>query len=188
MKKWIIIVGSISFLVVLLLVAKRKGWIGKESKVKVSVEKVIRRTITEAIPANGKIQPVTKVKISPDVSGEIVELHVKEGQVVERGMLLLKIKPEVYASALNRMEASLNSTQARLEQVQAQFVNAEANFNRTKKLYAEKVVSDSDYEQAMSEHNIVKKQLEAARFDVKSAQAAVDEARKTSTKRRFMRR
>jgi HlyD family secretion protein len=180
MKKWIII--AIVLIIIVLLVAKSNGWIGKESRVKVSAEKVTRRTIIEAIPANGKIQPVTKVKISPDVSGEIVELHVKEGQVVERGLLLLKIKPEVYASALNRMEASLNSTQARLEQVQAQFANAEANFNRTKRLYAEKVVSDAEYEQALSEHDVSKKQLDAARFDVKSAQAAVDEARENLNK------
>ncbi|MDR2563344.1 MAG: efflux RND transporter periplasmic adaptor subunit [Prevotellaceae bacterium] len=182
MKKWIVIIASIIVIVILLLTAKSKGWIGQEIRIKVSVEKVARRTITEAIPANGKIQPVTKVKISPDVSGEIVELHVKEGQVVERGMLLLKIKPEVYASALNRMEASLNSTQARLGQVQAQFANANANFDRTKRLYESKVVSDADYEQAMAEYNVSKKQLDAAQFDVKSAQAAVDEARENLNK------
>ena len=143
MKKWITIIASITFLVIMMLIAKNKGWIGKEKKIKVSIEKVTRRTIVETIPANGKIQPVTKVKISPDVSGEIVELNIREGQTVDRGMLLLKIKPEVYISALKRMEASLNSTQARQQQVQAQFLNAETNFKRTENLYKEKVVSDS---------------------------------------------
>ena len=182
MKKWITIIASITFLVIMMLIAKNKGWIGKEKKIKVSIEKVTRRTIVETIPANGKIQPVTKVKISPDVSGEIVELNIREGQTVDRGMLLLKIKPEVYISALKRMEASLNSTQARQQQVQAQFLNAETNFKRTENLYKEKVVSDSEYEQVLAEYNVAKKQVEAALFDVQSAQAAVDEARENLNK------
>ena len=183
MKKstWIIIISVIA-VIVLLLIGKRAGWLGKDDKIKVAVERASKRSITESIPANGKIQPVVQVKISPDVSGEIVELNVKEGQYVEKGKLLLKIKPEVYSSALNRMEASLNSTKSRLEQIGAQVMNLEAVYKRTEKLYKDNVVSQSDFEDVESQYKAGLKQLEAARFDVKSAQASVDEAKENLNK------
>src|SRR3989339_1819136 len=107
LKKYIIIVTII--LLILAFVGKRMGWFGKSLVNKVLVEQVQIKTITEIITANGKIQPEKEVKISADVSGEIVELYVKEGQEVKQGDLLLKIKPDIYVSNLDRMEASLNS-------------------------------------------------------------------------------
>ena len=178
--KWLIII--IIVFIVILLIGRGAGWLGKKDTIEIVTEKIGRRTITESIPANGKIQPVTEVKISPDVSGEIVELHVKEGQIVHRGDLLIKIKPEVYISMLDRMRATLNSTQARLEQMEAQFIQNEQNYNRTKKLFEDKVVAESDFESAESQYNVAKKQLEAARYDVLSSQASLTEAQENLNK------
>ncbi|MDR1056155.1 MAG: efflux RND transporter periplasmic adaptor subunit [Prevotellaceae bacterium] len=178
--KWFIF--AIVALIIILLIGKSAGWFGKPEIIQVVTEKVQRHTIIESIPANGKIQPVTEVKISPDVSGEIVELNVKEGQIINRGDLLIKIKPEVYISMLDRMKATLNSSQARLEQIQAQLVQNEQNFNRTKKLYEDKVVPESEYETVESQYNVAKKQLEAAKYDVLSAQASLDEAQENLNK------
>ncbi|MGC9341065.1 MAG: biotin/lipoyl-binding protein, partial [Bacteroidales bacterium] len=114
--------------IVILLVGKKQGWFGSEFRVKVAVEKGENRDIIEIITANGKIQPETEVKISPDVSGEIVELKIKEGDVVQKGDFLLKIKPDNYISFKNRAEATLNGTKARLTQAEAQLEQASLEF------------------------------------------------------------
>jgi HlyD family secretion protein len=102
----------------------------------------------ETITANGKIQPETEVKISPEVSGEIVELTVKEGDHVEKGRLLLRIKPDIYLSQRDRSVAAISSARARLAQSEAQFLQADLSFKRTKQLYDEQTISKSEYEQA----------------------------------------
>ena len=116
-KKLLII---LTFVAVVLLaffgIEKKVGWLGDEADVKVAVEVGKKRNITEIITANGKIQPEIEVKISPDVSGEIVELAVKEGDEVIKGQFLLKIKPESYIMMRNRAEASLNNAKAREKQ------------------------------------------------------------------------
>ncbi|MCK7536811.1 MAG: biotin/lipoyl-binding protein [Marinilabiliales bacterium] len=99
-------------LLVLAAVGKKQGWFGKELTVKVAIEKTALNPIVEAVTANGKIEPETEVKISPDVSGEIVELTVREGDFVQKGVLLFKIKPEIYISARDRATASLSSSQS----------------------------------------------------------------------------
>jgi HlyD family secretion protein len=109
-----ILAAAVVVLLILAVVGKKAGWFGKEITVKVATEKVAVNPIVEAVTANGKIQPETEVKISPDVSGEIVELNVKEGDFVQKGTLLFKIKPEIYISARDRAAATLNSTRARL--------------------------------------------------------------------------
>src|SRR5512133_1055331 len=109
------------FVVVLLIVAivgKKQGWFGKAVAVKVAVENVEKRTIIETITANGKIQPEKEVKITPDVSGEIVELTVREGDPVVKGQLLLRIKPDTYISQRDRSLAAISSSQARLAQTE----------------------------------------------------------------------
>lgn len=129
---------GIAIIVVLLVIGKSMGWFGKEVTLKVAVEKPTRRTLIETITANGKIQPVIEVKISPDVSGEIVELAVKEGDRVNKGDLLVKIKPDTYVSGLERAEASLNSANARLVQTEAQLQTAKLAYDRNKELFAQK--------------------------------------------------
>lgn len=165
--------------VVLLIVAvlgKKQGWFGKAITVKVAVEKVASRSIVEAVTSNGKIQPETEVKISPDVSGEIVELHVKEGDHVEKGVLLFKIKPEIYVSARERSSAAVSSSKARLSQVEAQLIQAELSYNRSKSLWDEKTISQADFEQAEAQFKIAKAEKESALFAVKSSEASLKEA------------
>ncbi len=195
-KKKIIIISSVVLVVVLLLVAKTQGWLGKKAMMQVSTQPAERRTIVEVITANGKIQPETEVKISPDVSGEIVELHIEEGDEVKEGDLLLKIKPDVYLSALDRMKATLNSSKAnlanskaRLSQIEAQFESTKLSYERNKKLWEQKAISQAEWESALSAYQMGKAEVEAARenvnaakFSVKSAEASLNEAQENLTK------
>jgi HlyD family secretion protein len=163
-------------MIIFAVIGKKQGWFGKALTVKVAVENAEKRTIVETITANGKIQPEKEVKISPDVSGEIVELTVKEGEHVEKGRLLLRIKPDVYISQRDRSLAAISSARARLTQSEAQFTQAELSFNRSKQLYEEQTISKSDYEQAEASYSVAKAEVDAARFSVISAEASVKEA------------
>ncbi|MCK5462546.1 MAG: efflux RND transporter periplasmic adaptor subunit, partial [Bacteroidales bacterium] len=136
----------------------------------------------ETITANGKIQPETEVIISPDVSGEIVDLKVKEGDMVKLGQLLARIKPEVYISARDRSLASLNSSKARFSQAEAQYIQKELDYNRNKKLWEQQAISESVYETALSAYHIAKAELDAAKYSVKSAEAALSEAQENLIK------
>ncbi len=175
-KLLIIILSVVLVLIVILGIGKKAGWFGNESYLKVAVEKGDFRDITEIITANGKIQPETEVKITPDVSGEIVELDVKEGDQVQKGQFLLKIKPDNYIMVRNRSEASLNNAIAREKQAEAQLEMARLNFERTKTLFEEKAVPESEFEQAETNFHTATAEKEAAKFSVESARAAMDEA------------
>ena len=177
-----ILVPVVLVLIIFAAIGKKKGWFGKEVMVKVAVEQVKKTPIVEAVTANGKIQPETEVKISPDVSGEIVELHVKEGDFVQKGVLLFKIKPEIYISARERAAATVNSTKARQAQVEAQLIQAELSFNRSKKLFEENTISKSDFEQAESQYKVAKAEKESAIYSVKSAEASLREANENLVK------
>ncbi len=163
-------------LIVLAVIGKKSGWFGDNITYKVATEKPEKRTIVETITANGKIQPETEVKITPDVSGEIVELYVKEGDQVEQDQLLLKIKPDTYISIRDRAIASLNSSGARLAQVEARFIQSELSFKRNKKLWEERAISEAEYENAQASYKMDRADLDAARYSVKSAEATLKEA------------
>lgn len=169
-------------LIIFAIIGKKKGWIGKAYSIKVAVENVEKKKIIETITANGKIQPEKEVKITPDVSGEIVELTVKEGDAVQKGQLLLRIKPDVYVSQRDRSLASISSARARQSQSEAQFVQAELAFNRSKQLYNEQTISKSEFEQAQATYTVAKSEVDAARFAVVSAEAALKEANENLTK------
>ncbi len=191
----IIIIAAV-LLLVILVIARKKGMLGKDDSIKVSTELAEKRTIIETVSANGKIQPETEVKITPYISGEVVELTVKEGADVKQGDLLAMIDPELYQSNFERTVANFNSQQAglanakaRLEQVKAQFVNAELSYNRSKKLWEQKVISDSEWDAARSNYDVARAEVSAAEqnvaasdFGVKSAAASVKEARENLTK------
>jgi len=163
-------------LIIFAVVGKKAGWFGKALTLKVAVENVEKHTIVETITANGKIQPEKEVKISPDVSGEIVELTIKEGDHVEKGQLLLRIKPDTYISQKDRSLAAISSTRARLAQSEAQFTQADLAFKRSKQLYDEQTISKSDFEQAEATYTVAKSEVDAAKFAVISAEASVKEA------------
>ncbi len=177
-----ILLPAVILLIIFAVIGKKKGWFGKEVTVKVATEKVAVNPIIEAVTANGKIQPETEVKISPDVSGEIVELHVKEGDFVQKGVLLFKIKPEIYISSRDRAAATLNSTKSRLAQAEAQLIQAELAYNRSKKLFEENTISQSDFEQAESQYKVAKAEKESAEYSVKSSEASLKEANENLVK------
>jgi len=182
-KRLLLIIGITALvLIIVLALGKKQGWFGNDGFLKVSVDKGISREIVEIITANGKIQPETEVAISPDVSGEIVELVVKEGDNVVKGQYLLKIKPEAYQMARNRAEASLNSSKARQKQAEAQLEMASLDYKRSSRLYEEKAISESEFQQALTTYNTALAEKEASEFLVQSSEATLDEADESLTK------
>jgi len=195
-KKLIYLIIAVVVLLVLALIGKKLGWFGAGEVEKVSVEKPEKRTITEVITANGKIQPKTEVKITPDVSGEIVELFVKEGEEVKAGKLLLKIKPDTYLSSLERMVASVNvakanlaNSKARLTQVEATYKQKELDHKRNEELFNKGAISKAEFEASLAAYQIAKADVEAAKetvssahFNVKSTEASLKEANENLTK------
>ncbi|WP_321348698.1 efflux RND transporter periplasmic adaptor subunit [uncultured Draconibacterium sp.] len=170
------IIGIAVVIIIVLVVGKKQGWLGSDISVKIATETVESKTITEFITANGKIQPETEVKISPDVAGEIVELHVEDGDAVEQGKLLCVIKPEMYVSAVNRSEAALNSSKARLAQAEAQQIESELSYKRSKQLYDKGTIPVSEFESAEAAYKVTQAEVRAAQYSVLSAQASLDEA------------
>jgi len=172
--KYLLILAALA--VIVLVAGKKKGWFGDDFKIKVVVERAQARDIIEIITANGRVQPQTEVKLTPDVSGEIVELYIREGDQVKKGDLLLKIKQDNYLSIKNRVEATLNNTRARLKQAEAQLAQATLEFNRKSKLWEQKAISEAEYEQAKTAYISAKAEKEAADYSVQSAEASLREA------------
>lgn len=186
--KWVII--SLVVLIIILVAAKSMGWIGKPTELEVEISKAKRVTITEKVSASGTVQPVTEVKLAPEVSGEIRELLVEEGDAVTKGQLLVKIRPDTWVSQLERAEAALNqqkaneiSSEAALSRAEATFTRAQQEFNRQQKLHDEKVTSDADFELALQNFKVAendlksaKQSLQAAKFAVRSSEASLREA------------
>jgi len=178
-------------MIIITVIGKKTGIISSGSEVKVYTAKAEKKDIIESVTANGKIQPEMEVKISSDVSGEIRELYVKEGDSVRTGQLLARIDPEVYESVINRAEASLNnsraglaSSRARLLQSEARFTEVEKSYSRSQKMYEGKLISDSEFETAKSTFLTSKAEVEASRqgviaaeFTVRSFEAGLKEAR-----------
>lgn len=173
-----ILVGAAAIMALLIIVGKNKSNKG----LPVTVQKPLIGTIAESIPANGKIQPVTEVKISPDVSGEIIRLNFKEGDTVKKGDLIIQIKQDIYISARERAEASLNAVKAQHLQQMAQFQQVELNHKRNVLLYSKQTISLADYEKSLAEFQIAENQLKAAEYNVKSAQASLKEAEENLVK------
>lgn len=196
--KYLLIIAGV--LILFVVIGKSMGWIGGAQSKQVSVEEAALRTIIETVAASGKIYPEREVKISADVSGEVVELHVKEGQSVQKGDLLVRINPDIYISALDRMTATLNNSRAtlanmraRLTQAEAQFETAGAAFNRNKRLFDQGTISAAEFENIRNTYNVAKADVEAARqtvigaeYSVKSTEAGVKEARENLAKTSIM--
>jgi HlyD family secretion protein len=171
-----ILLPVVIVLILIAVIGKKAGWFGKALTIKVAVENVEKRTIVETITANGKIQPEKEVKISPDVSGEIVELTIKEGDPVVKGQLLLRIKPDNYISQRDRSLAEISSARSRLAQAEAQFVQAELAFNRSKQLYEQQTISKSDFEQAQATYSVAKSTVDAGKYAIASGEASLKDA------------
>ena len=171
-----------SVLAIFLLVAKQTGLINNDKGIIVSIDYSARSNIIETVSASGKIQPEVEIKISPDVSGEIVELPIKEGQEVTKGELLVRIKPDTYLSMLQRSEAALNSAKASLSMSKARLVESEANFKRNKTLFEKGAISASEFEQIESSYQVAKLNVESAQYAVSSAQASLNESQENLNK------
>lgn len=193
MKKPLILIASGIIIIATILGIKSCT---NSGAVEVTTEKVQRRTIIETVSANGKIQPEVQLKISSDVSGEIVELLVKEGDHVNKGDLLVKIRPDIYQSSLERASALVSSSQSNIEtakaqvaQAKAQLANAESAFQRSKKLFDQGAISQAEfdnakaaYESAKAQYDSAQESVKASVYNVSSAQAGLKEAQENLNK------
>lgn len=168
------IIGGIIFLIILFFIFGKKG--GAKDHVFATIDTVTTQNIIETITASGKIQPEMEVKISPDVSGEIIELHVAEGDSVKSGQLLIVINPDLYEAdfarmkgILNQAKANLASSQSREAQSEAQLLQAELNYKRNKALYEKNVISASEWEQISTQYKVAQAEYKAAQESVVAA-------------------
>ncbi|WP_369811146.1 efflux RND transporter periplasmic adaptor subunit [Hymenobacter mellowenesis] len=191
-----ILIALVLVLIVGYTVAKKKGWVGKAAGVEVLVSKAGPANIVEKVSASGKVQPETEVKISPDVSGEITELYVQEGDSVRKGQLLLRIRPDNYQAQVNMQSAQVGTqranvgqAQARLQQLLASAKQTELTYRRNASLYKQKVISQADYEASQAAYNASQEEINSARQQIRASQstvsaasASLEEARKNLNK------
>ncbi len=183
-------IGIVIFLIIFLMIGKSQGWIGKSRDLEVEFTKSKKTSITEKVSASGTVQPVIEVKLAPEVSGEIIELNVQDGDSVSTGKVLVKIRPDVWLSQLERSEAllsqqkaNLESSRASLSRSEATFMRSEQDYKRQEKLWNEKVISESDWQLAQQNYKVAQNDLrsatqglEAAKFVVNSSNATVRES------------
>jgi HlyD family secretion protein len=160
-------VAIVIFLVA--MVASRK----REKPIPVTTDKAFRKSVTQLVTATGKIQPEVEVKIAPEVSGEIVEIPVKEGEAVHKGQLLLRIKPDQYQAQVESQRAALNGSRASTVRNQAELEKAKTDFDRAKSLFEKGLMSAADWKTAQTQFNVAKAALEASQFDVQRAEGSL---------------
>ena len=170
-KRWWI-AGVILIAIIIILIN-----VLSEEVNQVSVAKAQLRNITSCVPASGRLSPTLRVNISPDVSGEVVELYVKEGDYVKKGDLLLRIKQDAYRSAVERTEAILRGAESSLAQVGLRFEKAKANYQRDSRLFEKKIISNEEFYESQMEYLIMEKEIENAMFNIESAKASLSEAK-----------
>ncbi len=180
---WKSVIGLVA-LIVLLIILKKAGVIGKDEAVKVSTEKVVRKTIIESVNASGKIYPEIEVKVSPDISGEIVELNVLEGDSVKKGTVLAKIYADIYTTQRDQASAVVTQEQARVENSRALLPGLKAaldfakrTYDRQKQLLDDKVISRSEFEQAQNNYQRADADYNSALETIRGGQAGVASAR-----------
>jgi HlyD family secretion protein len=177
-KKIYWILAIVIVVIIALVVMKKKGMLGSNTElIEVESAAVNEITIVETVSATGKIQPETEVKISSEVSGEIIALPIKEGQVVKKGDLLVKINPDLYTSGYNRTISNLSGTKASLSQADASFKEAKASYDRSQTLFNKGIISRSDWDKAVAAFEVAKATKESAYYNVQSANATVKEAK-----------
>ena len=179
--RWII--GILLILIVLLVVLSKAGVLGKDEGTSVTAEKAVDRNITETVTASGKVFPEVEVKVSPDISGEIVDLTVQEGDTVHRGQVLARIYADIYASqrdeaaaVVAQSQAQVANSQAQLGALKATLDQAQATYNRQKTLLDQKVISQSEFESAQQAYESAKANYAAAQSGIKANQANVQNA------------
>ncbi len=188
--KWILI--GLVILIATLGVLKAAGVFGKKEGTKVTAEKALKRTIIEIVNASGKIYPEIEVKVSPDISGEITELTVQEGDSVKKGQVVARIYADIYsiqanqaASGVAQSQAQVANSQAALDALKAQLDQAQKTFEMQKQLFDEKVISrnefnvaEANYRSAQANYNAAKQGIRGGQAAVQSAQASLAKANK----------
>lgn len=179
-KKWYWIIGILLVIVVasIFIIREKK----KEKPIPVTTEKAIRKTITQLVTATGKIQPEVEVKISPEVSGEIVELPVKEGDIVHRGQLLMRIKPDTYRAQVEAQEAALSGARASAVRDKAQLSKAENEYQRVSHLFEQHLVSETDRKAAETQFQSAKAALDASQFEIQRTEGGLRQIREALSK------
>lgn len=182
------IIGILVVVIVALVVLKKTGVVGKDEAVKVATEKISKRTIIETVSASGKVYPEDERKVSSDVSGEVVEMYVEEGDSVRKGQVLARVFADVLTSArdrassvVNQQQAQVGNTEASIASFEARLNQAKQNYDRQKKLLNDKVISKSEFETAESQYLTAQADLNAARQTVKSTKAGVQSAQASLT-------
>ena len=164
-------------MLIVLIGGKKAGWFGKQGNFKeVEITKVSLVDIVETVSATGKIQPEVEVKLSSEVSGEIIELPIVEGQQVEKGDLLVRVNPDIYQSNLNRSQATLQNVKANLEQAEATLREAKASYDRNKNLFDKGVISKADWDKSIATYETAQASRNSAYYSVQSATATVKES------------
>lgn len=183
-------------LIIIVLIGKNKGWFGGNSGIPVFTDTVQKRNIVETVTASGKIYPVKEVKISAEISGEIVDLNVQEGDKVKEGELLMRINPDIYQSqvaqaqaAVDNAKANLATAKARVLQTKMALDNQKLSFNRSKQLHDQKVISDQDFEtaqltynNAQADYDVAQETETGAEYSIKSAEATLDQMKESLDK------
>ena len=173
---WIVVISLL--LITFLLIGSNAGWFGKKGNFKeVEITKIELLDITETVAATGKIQPEVEVKLSSEVSGEIIELPIKEGQQVEKGDLLVKINPDLVQSILSQSQAGLQTVKAQLAQAEAGLKNAILNYDRNRSLFDKGVISKSEWDRSVTDFESAEAAKQSAYFNVQSAAANVKQSR-----------
>ncbi|MFB9053330.1 efflux RND transporter periplasmic adaptor subunit [Formosa undariae] len=176
-KKLILIISIVVVLLALLVIGKKAGWFGKQANFKeVETKELTTLDIIETVSATGKIQPEIEVKLSSEVSGEIIALPVREGQEIQKGDLLVKINPDIYQSSLSRSQATLQNAKSGLDQAQASLKEAKSSYERNKTLFDKGIISKADWDKAVSTYEVAEASKASAYYNVQSAGATVNEA------------
>ena len=173
---WIIVIVVI--LLIALIAGKKAGWYGKSGNFKeVEVTSIRLIDIVETVAATGKIQPEVEIKLSSEVSGEIIELPIIEGQQVKKGDLLVSINPDLVQAMLDQSQAGLQNVKAQLTQAEANLANVEINFDRNKSLFEKGVISRSDWERSQTDYEVAQANVRSAYYNVESAKSSVKQSR-----------
>lgn len=179
-KKLIIII-----VIAVILVGAIGAAVASKKRVKpipITTEKASRRTVTQLVTATGKIQPEILVKISPEVSGEIIDLPVKEGQIVHKGDLLLRIKPDTYRAQVEEQEAALSSSRQASVQRRTQLEKAKIDYERAQHLFQQKLTPEADRKSAQTNYEVAEAALQSSVYDIQRAEGALRQIREALSK------
>ena len=165
-------IGLILLLIIALIIASKR-----EKPVPVTTEKAVRKTILQTVSATGKAQPETEVKISPEVAGEIIDLPVEDGKAINKGDLLVRIKPDSYKALLEQQEAAISSAKATNLQQKATMMKTEQDLKRADDMFAKKTISIQEYNAAQAAYDVAKNTYESSLHEIERAQAGSSQAR-----------